>query len=83
VDRGAAPTAGGIVPVGLGGVTAVTEPARFGDSTASSDPSGAPELAGAAEFAVALWLPGALEAAGRAGVLASLWALEVTALSFS
>ncbi|HEX9554584.1 MAG TPA: hypothetical protein VF983_15365 [Streptosporangiaceae bacterium] len=43
------------MPVGLGGVTAVTEPARFGDSTASSDPS----------------------------VLASLWALEVTALSFS
>ncbi len=65
------------MPVGLGGVTAVTEPARFGDSTASSDPSGAPE------FAVTLWLAGALEAAGRAGVLASLWALEVTALSFS
>jgi hypothetical protein len=83
VDRGAAPTAGGIVPVGLGGVAAVAEPARFGDSTASSEPSGAPELAGAPEFAVTLWLAGALEAAGRAGVLASVCALEVTALSFS
>jgi hypothetical protein len=77
------------VPVGLGGGVAVTEPARFGDSTASSDPSGAPELAGAAEFAVTLWLAGALEApgragaAGRAGVPASVWELAVTALSFS
>ena len=71
------------MPVGLGGVAAVTAPARSGDSTANSEPSGAPELAGAPEFAVTLWLAGALEAAGRAGVPASVWALEVAALSFS
>ena len=71
------------MPVGLGGVAAVTAPARSGDSTASSEPSGAPELAGAPEFAVTLWLAGALEAGGRAEVLASVCALEVTALSFS
>src|SRR5258707_12987932 len=70
-DCSGGPTAGGMVPGGLGGVAAVTELAE------------APAPADEPEFAITLGLAGAPEAAGRAGALAPLLAADVAALAFS